>query len=102
MTKDTKKNIRRKFQVSNGYLLEFDQLARILHYLLENRDAKKINRKALQEDTGFADRQIESLVSIGAAMGLITPGSQILTPVGLLINGKPSWGLRLLNGVSSE
>jgi hypothetical protein len=80
-----KKSIRRKFQVSNGYLLEFDQLARILHFLLEHRDAKKINRKALREDTGLADQQVKSLVSMGAAMGLITPGRQILTPVGLLI-----------------
>ncbi|MBW1960894.1 MAG: DUF4007 family protein [Deltaproteobacteria bacterium] len=84
-TPATPKNIRRKFQVSNGYLLEFDQLARVLHYLLEHRDAKKINRKVLREDTGLADRQVESLVSMGAAMGLIQPGRQILTPVGLLI-----------------
>lgn len=80
-----KKSTRRKFQVSNGYLLEFDQLARILHFLLEHRDAKKINSKALQEDTGLADRQVESLVSMGAAMGLVTRGRQVLTSVGLLI-----------------
>ncbi|MDA2928383.1 DUF4007 family protein [Acidobacteria bacterium AH-259-O06] len=80
-----KKSTRRKFQVSNGYFLEFDQLARILHFLMEHRDAKKINRKTLQEATGLADRQVESLVSMGAAMGLITPGRQVLTPVGLLI-----------------
>ena len=79
------KSTRRKFQVSNGYLLEFDQLARILHFLLEHRDAKKINSRALQEDTGLADRQVESLVSMGAAMGLVTRGRQVLTPVGLLI-----------------
>jgi hypothetical protein len=81
----SQKSTRRKFQVSNGYLLEFDQLARILHFLLEHRAAKKINRKALQEDTGLADSQVGSLVSMGAAMGLITPGRQVLTPVGLLI-----------------
>ncbi len=81
----SRKSTRRKFQVSNGYLLEFDQLARILHFLLEHRDAKKINRKALQKDTGLADRQVESLVSMGAAMGIITPGRQVLTPLGLLI-----------------
>ena len=80
-----KKSTRRKFQVSNGYLLKFDQLARILHFLLEHRDAKKINRKALQEDTGLADRQVAALVSMGSAMGLIRPGLQILTPVGLLV-----------------
>lgn len=83
-TTSQKISARRKFQVSNGYLLEFDQLARILHFLLENRQAKKINRKVLQEDTGLADRQVESLISIGAAMGLIKPGNQVLTPTGLL------------------
>jgi len=76
---------KRKFQISNGYLLEFDQLARVLHFLLEHREAKKINRKVLQEDSGLAERQIENLVSMGSAMGLIKPSSQVLTPVGLLI-----------------
>ena len=80
-----KKSTRRKFQVCNGYRLEFDQLARILHFLLEHRELKKITRDALKEDTGLADRQVASLVSMGAAMGLITPNSQVLTPVGLLI-----------------
>lgn len=79
------KSTRRKFQVSNGYLLAFDQLARILHFLLKNREMKRINRKALQEDTGLADRQVESLVSMGAAMGLIKPVTQVLTPAGLLV-----------------
>lgn len=65
--------------------MEFDQLARVLHFLLEHRHAKKINRKVLQEDTGLADRQVESLVSMGSAMGLIKPGLQVLTPVGLVI-----------------
>lgn len=80
-----KKSTRRKFQVSNGYLLEFDQLARVLHFLLEHQDAKKISRKVLREDTGLADRQIESLVSMGSAMGLIKSGVQVLTSAGLLI-----------------
>ena len=39
----------------------------------------------MQEDTGLADRQVESLVSMGSAMGLIKPGLQVLTPAGLLI-----------------
>lgn len=76
---------KRKMQISNGYLLEFDQLARVLNFLLENRGAKKIYRKSLQENTGLADRHVGTLVSVGAAMGLIKPGSQILTSVGLLI-----------------
>lgn len=80
-----KKIDQRKLQLSNGYLLEFDQLARILNFLLERRGTKKISRKVLMEDTGLAERQVESLVSMGTAMGLIKPGIQVLTPSGLLI-----------------
>lgn len=80
-----KKSVRHKFQVSNGYLLEFDQLARVLHVLLGHREAKKINRKVLKENTGLADRQLGSLVSMGSAMGLIKSGNQTLTPIGLLV-----------------
>ncbi|MBN1546049.1 MAG: DUF4007 family protein [Syntrophaceae bacterium] len=75
----------RKFQVSNGYLLDFDQLARVLNFLKENPSAKKIKRKDLRESTGLSDRQLESLVSIGSAMGLIQPRNQILSNSGELI-----------------
>jgi len=84
--KSTEQNApRRKFQVSNGYLLEFDQLARILHFLLQHRDAKKISSGSLQAETGFVERQVETLVSMGVAMGLIIPNRQILSPIGTLI-----------------
>jgi hypothetical protein len=76
---------RRKFQVCNGYLLEFEQLARVLSFLAENAELKKVSRDALVEGTGLANRQIESLVSVGAAMGLIRPGNQVLTPVGRVV-----------------
>ena len=79
------KNDQRKLQVSNGYLLEFDQLARVLNLLLEQKGAKRIKRKVLKEETGLADRQIEGLVSMGTAMGLIKPKVQILTPIGLIV-----------------
>jgi phenylpropionate dioxygenase-like ring-hydroxylating dioxygenase large terminal subunit len=79
------KKIRRKFQISNGYLLDVDQLARILHFMLEKIDARKISRKLLLENTGLANRQIESLVSMGTAMGLVKPNVQVLTPIGLII-----------------
>jgi hypothetical protein len=78
-----KKN--RKFQVSNSYPLDFDQLARVLNFLYENRDATKIKRTVIQEETGFADRHVESLISMGTAIGLIKPNRQILSPVGLLV-----------------
>lgn len=79
------KRQKRKFQVSNGYLLDFDQLARVLNFLRDNPSAKKIKRKDLRESTGLSDRQLESLVSIGSAMGLIQPRNQILSPFGELI-----------------
>jgi hypothetical protein len=76
---------KRKFQVCNGYLLEFEQLARVLSFLAENIGIKKVSRDALVEGTGLANRQIESLVSVGAAMGLIRPGNQVLTPEGRVV-----------------
>jgi len=60
-------------------------LARVLHILSSETTTKKISRAALIESTGLANRQIESLVSIGAAMGLIRRGAQILTPAGRLV-----------------
>ena len=85
---------KRKFQVCNGYLLEFDQLARVLNFLsacdaqagmTENPSIKRIYRKELEENTGLSNRQLESLVSIGSALGLIQPRKQILTPAGSVI-----------------
>ncbi len=76
---------KRKLQVCNGYLLEFEQMARLLSCLAEKTTARRIRRDALAGETGLADRQIESLISIGSAMGLIQPMTQVLTPVGRLI-----------------
>jgi hypothetical protein len=74
-----------KLQISNNYLLAFDQLTRVLNILLENKESKRIKRKLLTQNTGLAERHVETLVSIGTAMGLIKPRVQILTPVGLII-----------------
>lgn len=76
---------KRKLQVSNSYPLQFDQLSKILYFLAGNPSLKKVSRKILVENTGLSDRQIEGLVSIGSAMGLIQPVIQILTPRGRLI-----------------
>lgn len=81
----TKKQSPRKLQVSNGYLLEFDKLARVTHFLLENRKENKISRDSIREITGLADRQVESLISMGVALGIIKRGFQTLTPIGLLL-----------------
>lgn len=78
--------LKRKFQVCNGYLLEFDQLARLLSFMSNNPSVKRIRRKELAENTGLSNRQIASLVSVGSAMGLIKRGKQTLSPVGTLIS----------------
>lgn len=83
MKDDCKK--RRKFQACNGYLLEFEQLARVLTFLMANVAQPKVSRDELAEGTGLAKRQIGSLASIGAAMGLIRPGNQVLTATGRVI-----------------
>jgi hypothetical protein len=75
----------RKLQLSNGYLFEFDQLSRVLHFLAACPAEKRILRKAIQENTGLSNRQIESVVSIGCALGLIKPGTQTLTQTGAVI-----------------
>ena len=80
-----KKSTRRKFQVSRSHLLEFNHFARILSFLDEKKGAKRISRNYLIETSGLPDSQVASLISIGASMGLIKPGSQILTPIGLII-----------------
>ncbi|MCK5682190.1 DUF4007 family protein [bacterium] len=81
----SKKRTRRKFQVSRSHLLEFNHFARILSFLYEKKGAKRINRDTLIEYSGLPDGQVASLISIGASIGLIKSGSQILTPIGLLI-----------------
>lgn len=75
----------RKLQVSNGYLLEAAQLARLLGFIEGKRDARKISSAELVEGSGLSARQVESLVSIGSALGLITPRTQLLTPFGKLV-----------------
>ncbi|MBL0700729.1 MAG: hypothetical protein JJV92_07600, partial [Desulfosarcina sp.] len=79
------KSIRRKFQVSRSHVLEFNHFARILSFLYDNRKEKRISRHLLIEHSGLPDGQVASLISIGASMGLIQAGGQILTPIGLII-----------------
>lgn len=82
---EEKSRPKRKLQVCNGYLFEFDQLARVLTFLFDKKDAAKVSRNELIENTGLSNRQIESLVSIGAALGLINKSRQSISDLGLLI-----------------
>jgi hypothetical protein len=75
----------RKLQVSNGYNLDPAQLARLLTFIGSKPDSRKISSAALIEGSGLSARQVENLVSIGSAMGLITPRTQLFTPLGQLV-----------------
>ena len=75
----------RKLQVSNGYNLDAAQLARLLHFIQDNPEARKISGAQLIEGSGLSKRQVENLVSIGSALGLLTPRTQLLTPFGQLV-----------------
>ena len=72
----------RKLQVSNGYLLDTAQLARLLTFIQSKPKTRKITAAELIEGSGLSCRQMESLVSMGSALGLITPRIQLLTPFG--------------------
>ncbi|MFP3868505.1 MAG: DUF4007 family protein [Desulfobacteraceae bacterium] len=60
----------RKLQVSNGYYLNFNQLAQLLNSAQGNPGLGKNTTFQLGEDTGLPPRQVENLVSIGRALGI--------------------------------
>ncbi len=78
-------HVKRKLQVANGYLLEFDQLSRVLKAVWDNRGRKRIGRSTLIESTGLPQSHVESLVSMGSAMDLIKPIVQAPTRFGALV-----------------
>lgn len=81
----TRAVVERKLQVSNGYLLEAAQLARLLTYIQSQPNARKITGAQLIEGSGLSKRQVENLVSMGTALGFIAPRIQLLTPFGKLV-----------------
>ncbi len=74
-----------KLQLSNGYLLRFDQLSRILGAIAEREHQSRVTRKDLIEDTGLSERHIENLCSMAVGIGLIKRISYNLLPLGELI-----------------
>ena len=78
--------LKRKLKVANGYLLEFDNMSRVLSAIWEKRSQNRINRAILVESTGLPDRQVECLVSMASAMGLLRPIVQTPTSVGSLVS----------------
>jgi hypothetical protein len=73
-----------KLQVGNGYYLDFDQLARLLHASVQDERAR-IPQADLAATIGVADRKVENLGSLANMLGLIRKGSYKPTLLGLLI-----------------
>lgn len=80
-----------KLQLTNGYHVHFDQISRILHYLLTTGSRKKNPRQEIVATLGLSDRQVENLISISVGLGLVKSRTSILTPLGKIIAEKDSY-----------
>jgi len=77
-----------KLELTNGYRLHFLEISRILGYLKEQKGRKIIPRLEIIEALGMSIRQYESLSSIMVALGLMKPGTFVLTQLGKTIAEK--------------
>lgn len=71
--------IRIKLQVTNGYFVQFDQLAQLLGATCRD-ERPRIPQDDLANAVGVAGRKIENLASIAQALGLIAPVTYKPTP----------------------
>ncbi len=79
-----------KLQFTNGYRPRFDQISRILQFLLMQEGRKKIPRQEIVAALGTPDKQVENLTSMMTGFGLVQPRVTRLTPLGnAIIRGDP-------------
>ena len=76
--------LKTKLQLSNSYLVKFDQLSRLLG-AVQDDPRRRIRREGLATTLGLSPRQLESLASIAQALGLLVPVTSHPTPLGRLI-----------------
>jgi hypothetical protein len=77
--------IQQVLHVTNGYPLDFDQLARILHLAVNQGIGTAISMEDVAETLGLTDKKAKYIVSIAVALDLIQPKSFKLTASGSLI-----------------
>lgn len=75
-----------KLQFTNGYRPHFDQISRIMQYLLSQKSRSKIPRSDIVQNIGLSDRQTENLISMMTGFGLINSRISTITPLGEVIN----------------
>lgn len=79
-----------KLQFTNGYRPRFDQISRILQFLLSQGDKRKISRQEIVSTLGIPNKQVENLTSMMTGFGLVIPRATTLTPLGkAVIQGDP-------------
>lgn len=71
-----------KLQVTNGYRPRFDQISRILQFLLGQPSRRKIPRQEIVAALGIPNNQAENLVSMMTGFGLVRPRVTTLTSLG--------------------
>lgn len=71
-----------KLQFTNGYRPRFDQITRILQYLLTQAGKKKIAQREIVAALGIPKNQVKNLISMMAGFGLVQPRVSTLTPLG--------------------
>lgn len=71
-----------KLQFTNGFRPRFDQISRILQYLLAQGQVNKVSRPQIVSELGIPDRQAENLISMMTGFGLVNPRVTTLTTLG--------------------
>jgi len=84
-----------KLQLTNGYQIHFDQISRILQYLLTAGSRKRIPRQEIVATLGLSERQVENLISVSVGLGLVKSRTSILTALGKLIAEKDGYFERI-------
>ena len=79
-----------KLQFTNGYRPRFEQISRILQYLLLQDGRKKVPRQEIVAALGIPDNQTENLISMMTGFGLVQARVSLLTSLGkAIIQGDP-------------
>ena len=71
-----------KLQFTNSYRPRFDQISRILQYLLKEEGRKKIPQQEIVENLGIPKNQVENLISMMVGFGLVRSRVTTLTELG--------------------
>lgn len=70
-----------KLQFTNGYRPHFDQISRILQYLL-GQDIARIPQKKIVDILGIPKNQVENLISMMIGFGLVQPRVNTISSIG--------------------